>query len=218
MIQTASEERYPTVHRYRQSHQIFSMPTREEILRIAEISSVCYGKEEVADKAGLLKKILKLGHESVFEHEKFTVKFRTSRGISHELVRHRIASFTQESTRYVDYSKVLPVIIPYWYDTATPAEQACWDYAMRSAQGYYIQLREEGLPKQAARGVLPNDTATNITVTANIREWRHILKLRCAKDAHPDIRNLMMPLLEDFMEIIPELFEDIYEGAVKDNE
>ena len=163
-----------------------------------------------------------------------TVKFICDRGVSHELVRHRIASFAQESTRYCNYGKDehISFIIPSWLDL--PEATYIWwendwvndkldkivkhddkdasDWFLHSLDGSettYQTLMNLGWSPQQARSVLPNSLKTEINVSANIREWRHILKLRCANAAHPDMQYLMRPLLKEFQERIPILFDDI---------
>ena len=171
------------------------------------------------------ERIINLGHESVIEHSSLTVMFVCSRAITHELVRHRLASFTQESQRYCDYTKFdAQFIQPYFLDedilgiwdearmgNSDPltGPASIWLFALDEAQRAYIRLRHSGLPPQAAREVLPNSCATRIAVTANLREWRHILKLRTAAPAHPSMRALMTPLLLELQSLYPSLFSDI---------
>jgi len=178
---------------------------------------ICYKSE---DKTGentaerLLASIIKRGHESVIEHEKVTVIFVCDRGISHEIVRHRIASFSQESTRYCNYSgekfgKEITVIRPFFFEIDS-REYNDWKYSCSVAEEVYTRLIEicKRNP-QEARSVLPHSLKTEIAVTFNIREWRHFFKLRCAFEAHPQMRQLAIPLLAYFRENIPVLFDDI---------
>jgi len=169
--------------------------------------------------------IIKRGHESVLEHASMSVHFVIDRGVSHELVRHRLAAFTQESTRYCNYKGGVTFIIPPWVDI-TPGEYLhLHDYkddidpfpkwrwfqmCLVSERCYKDLLADKWTPQQA-RSVLPNSLKTEITVTANMREWRHIFKLRCANDAHPQMREVMIPLLNTVAEMYPALFTDIQE-------
>jgi thymidylate synthase (FAD) len=181
----------------------------------------CYRSEEriTADSAAdFVRMIILSGHESVLEHEKITVKFVCDRGVSHELVRHRLASFSQESTRYCDYSKdrfdrLITFIIPPFFENGgtevMSVEEIIWRDAMRHSEKMYLQLIGRGWVPQQARAVLPNSLKTEIVVTANMREWRLILRQRTSKAAHPQMRELMCPLLGELKEILPPLFEDI---------
>lgn len=157
--------------------------------------------------AGLIKR----GHESVLEHFNITVKFVTDRGISHEIVRHRLASYTQESTRYCNYGNdkfgnEISVICPSSLKTA---QRVIWRKQMKDAEKAYFTLLNAGVKPQDARSVLPTCLKTEIVMTTNLREWRHVIKQRIAKDAHPDIRILFKDLLKQFKEAIPVVFNDI---------
>lgn len=187
----------------------------EEILRRLErYARVCYKSE---DKIGpgtavkLLTRIIKSGHESVLEHEKITVRVICDRGVTHELVRHRIASYSQESTRYCDYeAKGVRVIEPIFFvGEGKEAKYQVWLQTMNMIEAAYQKLRELGASPQEARTVLPNSLKTEIIVTFNIREWRHFFRLRCSKGAHPQMRQITIPLLKQFQSRIPLLFDDI---------
>lgn len=156
-------------------------------------------------------KLIDMGHESVLEHVSVTVKFICDRGVTHELVRHRLAAYTQESTRYCNYSKTgMTFIKPVFWDSEEKGDQyRRWQELMRAAESYYNLLISQGATPQEARSVLPNSLKTEIVTTANLREWRHILRLRASKAAHPQIRQLMIPLLNDFKRLIPVVFDDI---------
>jgi len=166
-----------------------------------------------------LQRIIKSGHTSTLEHEKVTVKFVCDRGITHEIVRHRIGSYTQESTRYCNYANEkfgseITVIRPFFFGDTIVSSQPMtklhyWIHAMESAEDYYFYLLKHGASPQEARSVLPNSLKTEIVVTYNLREWRHFFTLRCAKDAHPQMRQLAIPLLLYFKEQLPPLFDDI---------
>lgn len=156
-----------------------------------------------------VESILKRGHESVIEHFNITVKFITDRGVTHEIVRHRLVAYTQESTRYCNYkNKGMVFIQPvFWGDNGDAYD--VWQEHMLDCETAYNTLIGFGATPQEARTVLPNSLKTEIVCTTNIREWRHILKLRTAKTAHPQMRALMIPLLKELQEKLPVLFSDI---------
>lgn len=171
----------------------------------------------------LIKMLLAKGHEAMLEFGgNITVKFTTDRGVSHELVRHRIASFAQESTRFCNYSKGdhITFIIPNWMDIKEDTYEhltmidiqdswGIWFMAMQYAQEEYNELISKGWSPQQARSILPNSLKTEINVSANLREWRHIFKLRCSAGAHPQMIDLMNPLKKRFQSLIPILFDDL---------
>lgn len=207
------------------SHEILSLPSRE-ILRLLELAGrTCYKSEdkmtpETAEP--FIARILKSGHESVIEHASATVRFVCDRGVTHELVRHRLASYSQESTRYANYAKdrfggEITVIRPCFWPEGSP-EYAAWLAAMEAAERAYLSLIEGGAKPQEARSVLPNSLKTEIVMTANMREWRHVFKLRCDSPAHPQIREIMLPLLGEFHERLPVLFADLHERFRNDIE
>lgn len=186
----------------------------EEILRHLErCGRVCYkseGKIEDGSAEKFIRSVIKRGHESVLEHKSITVKFICDRGVSHEIVRHRIASYSQESTRYCDYGgEGIVVIEPCYLDKGSDAYDH-WAFSCRDADDDYFVLREMGCSPQEARAVLPNSLKTEVVMTANIREWRHFLRLRCSKAAHPQMREVAIPLLQLFYDEMPVLFEDVY--------
>lgn len=168
-----------------------------------------------------IRRIIKSGHESVLEHEKITVKFVVDRGVSHELVRHRLASYTQESTRYCDYSGGhVTYILPCWakdvkpgvyenYEAVPDQAENDWLNATWNIEKIYKDLRQSGWSAQEARSVLPNSLKTEVVMTANIREWRHFFKLRADKAAHPQMRQVAIPLLLYLKVKLPPLFDDI---------
>ena len=156
---------------------------------------------------------LKKGHFSIIEHEKVTARVICDRGVSHELCRHRIGSFTQESTRYISYKNGLEVIEPcFWkLDEMTDDTQPLrlkWFNAMLNAEESYKQLMEAGAKPEEARAVLPNSLKTEVIVTFNLREWRHFFWLRCNKASHPQMRQIAIMLLERMQEMIPVIFDD----------
>jgi len=200
----------------------------ESLQLIEKAGRTCYKSE---DKSGaganvtaikFAKMILKNGHESVIEHSAIAVKFICDRGVTHELVRHRLASFSQESTRYVNYKGGCTFVIPPWvsigegeytetYEPINPwrAPNWIWFRSMLNAERCYNELSRSGWSPQQARSVLPNSTKTEIVMTTNFREWRHIFELRCSQAAHPQMREIMIPLLEKAKSIIPVIFDDI---------
>ena len=165
--------------------------------------------ESSAEK--FLAGIVKRGHESVLEHVSITVRFICDRGVTHELVRHRLVAYTQESTRYCNYNKKGVVFIEPFFWREEPHQYNCWLSVVEHAERAYNYLINNGATPQEARSVLPNSLKTEIVATANIREWRHILRLRCSKNAHPQMRELMVPLLKELKNVLPVLFEDIPE-------
>ena len=152
----------------------------------------------------------------MLEHAHITVIFTVDRGVSHELVRHRMASFVQESTRYCNYSQdkfdsEIAVIAPYYLDPRSVDYQE-WKNAMQVCEKAYLKMLSIDCTPQEARAVLPNSLKTEIAVTANLREWRHILKLRAAGytgQPHPQMAEVMIPLLKEFQEKLPAVFDDI---------
>lgn len=184
--------------------------------RIEKIGRVCYKSEDRITEDSAKKfvaNILKRGHESVIEHEKISVKIICDRGVTHEIVRHRIASYSQESTRYCNYSnekfgKELTVIKPlFWREESV--EYSLWMNTMLTIENTYNKLIELGAEPQQARSILPNSLKTEIVVTMNLREWRHFFKLRTAKNAHPQMREISCVLLDAFKKEIPIIFDDI---------
>ena len=153
------------------------------------------------------------GHESVIEHEKVTVKIICDRGVSHEIVRHRIASYSQESTRYCNYAnerfgKELTLIKPFFWEEDSD-EYRCWLETMQKIEESYNYLIEKGVKPQEARSLLPNSLKTEIIVTMNLREWRHFFKLRTTLRAHPQMREIACALLDELKKQIPIVFDDI---------
>jgi thymidylate synthase (FAD) len=194
-----------------QSHEILT-EIPEDILGIIEKAGrTCYKSEKnITDDSSkiFVKKIINSGHLSVIEHFNITVKFITDRGITHEIVRHRLASYSQESTRYVNYSgKDISFVKPS--GLTNPEAELIWMNLCLEAEQHYNKLIDNGCSPQTARSVLPNCLKTEIIVTANLREWRHILQLRTSKAAHPDIVALMGPLLTDLKIKVPIIFYDI---------
>jgi thymidylate synthase (FAD) len=211
-----------------QSYEILSDPDLQKQLQLIELAGRTAYKSEDRITDDSMKEfasmITKRGHEAVLEHSFLSVKFITDRGVSHELVRHRLASFTQESTRYCDYSKnkfnkQITFIRPVWIDPLvvsinteedwkSTSTNYLWYQAMRESENFYFDLLNKGWNPQQARSVLPNSLKTEIVVTANFREWKHIFKLRAiSKAAHPQMRDLMIPLYEHCRKELSEIFE-----------
>lgn len=186
----------------------------EEILKSLErYGRVCYKSEAriTADSAKkFLRNAIKRGHLSLIEHEKVTVRVICDRGVTHEIVRHRLASYSQESTRYCDYTGQMVVIRPFFFKGEVLKYEA-WHIAMENAENSYRRLRDLGATPQEARSVLPNSLKTEIVITFNLREWRHFFSLRCSKRAHPQMRQIAVPLLGEFKKLIPVIFDDIPE-------
>ncbi|MCX6791205.1 MAG: FAD-dependent thymidylate synthase [Candidatus Gribaldobacteria bacterium] len=173
----------------------------------------CYKSEDKIKQgtAGqFLANIIRSGHESVIEHEKITVRVICDRGVTHEIVRHRIASYSQESTRYCDYAQKgsLQVVDPFFFEQGSEKRKV-WEQAMLDAENAYTKLRELGALPQEARTVLPHSLKTEIVITYNLREWRHFFKLRTSKASHPQMREVAIPLLVEFKKLVPVIFDDI---------
>lgn len=188
--------------------------------RIELAGRTCYKSEDhirPGSAEDFVKMLIKYGHEAMLEHASMTVKFVTDRAVSHELVRHRLASFAQESQRYCAYNKdkfsnEVTFVRPHFLKHADADTTKIWVDSMQHAEDAYLELLKSGCKPQDARSVLPNSTKTEIVVTANMREWRHIFKLRAAGQSgkpHPDMLRLMVPLLEECKLKMPALFYDI---------
>ncbi|NCD11259.1 MAG: FAD-dependent thymidylate synthase [Epsilonproteobacteria bacterium] len=199
-----------------QSFEIQFFPEECALKLVEKAGRVCWKSEDkiTDDSAGpFVSRILKSGHESVIEHASATVLFVVDRGVSHELVRQRLCSFSQSSTRYANYSKgkfgsEITVIKPYLFKEGT-IQYKEWYEACISSEKAYMNLIANGITPEWARSVLPNSTMTEIFTTANMRQWRHIFKLRCANGAHPQIREIMRPCLSEFAKRMPVLFSDL---------
>lgn len=195
---------------------------------IERAGRTCYKSEENIDEDSAMKfchaRLHEDHHESIIEHSSLTVKFICDRVVSHELVRHRLASFSQESTRYCNYSKdkfdnQLTFIQPLWvsdedinnyFNNSLTEERSCiWLEDMSRSEESYLMLLSLGWKPEQARSVLPNSLKTEIVVTANFREWRLIFKQRTSEKAHPQMRELMIPLLEEVRSKIPVIFDNL---------
>lgn len=211
------------------SFEIVTPVDAEQILQTLEVvGRTCYKSEDKMtddSSSGFVQRIIGRGHEAVIEHYNITVRLTNDRGVSHEEVRHRIASYAQESTRYCNYSKdkfgneityidlkggmefdkkvssLAPEIQAEIYDE--------WVKACLDAERHYNRMMELGATPQIARSVLNNSTKTEICITMNLREWRHFFKLRCSPAAHPQMREIAIMLLNAFKAMIPVIFDDI---------
>lgn len=186
----------------------------KEILKHIELCGrVCYKSEDkiTEDSAErFVRNLIKRGHESVLEHFDITVRFVCDRGVSHELVRHRIASYSQESSRYCNYAHAgeIAVIAPCRLSEGT-VPYVLWQEACKDAEKTYMQLLASGITPETARSVLPTCLKTEVVFTMNLRELRHFLRLRTSGAAHPDMRLLATTLLARLKKELPVVFEDI---------
>lgn len=197
------------------SFEILDMPTRERILALLEQAArtcyLSYDRIEEGSAEQLLTTLMQAGHESVIEHCKITVRVVLSRAILDEWTRHRLASYSVESTRYCRYREHVECIRPWWWNRELDINnlkqrRAMWTESMESAESYYHSMLEAGFTAQDARGSLPLDLKTTMVTTANLREWRHIFSLRCALAAHPEFKRIARPLMLKFQQHLPEIF------------
>ena len=196
------------------SVQIIGTINGENMLKNIELAARnCYKSEDKikdGSAARLITACIKRGHESILEHEKISVRIICDRGVMAELTRHRIGvAFSIESTRYCRYDGGDMVFIRPCFWKEGSAEMSAWEIAMSKAEEEYNRLIELGAKPEEARDVLPLSLKTEIFMTANLREWRHIFKLRSAKAAHPQIKEVMNKLLSLFKEQVPIIFDDI---------
>jgi len=205
-----------------------------DLTLIEQAGRTCYKSEDLISENSAIqfaKMLLKRGHESVIEHSAMTVRFIIDRGVSHELVRHRLCAFSQESTRYCNYKGGVEFIIPPWAKKIEPGEyngaglserqevmstraERIWFYALQDDERRYKELIKEGWRPEHARSVLPNSLKTEIVTTANFREWRHIFNLRVSPAAHPQMKLIMAELLRQAHASIPVIFDDIYQKYI----
>lgn len=210
------------------SHKILALQSFPlELIELA--GRTCYKSEDkITDSSAkkFVKMVIERGHHSVIEHVNVTVKFICDRGITHEIVRHRLAAYSQESTRYCNYKGGVTFIIPPWITFGVgkwsnveieeilreepgfgETNDYVWINTMLNSERTYIGLLKADWSPQQARSVLPNSLKTEIVMTANVREWRHIFDLRCSKAAHPQMRELMIPLQAEMRKLIPVIFD-----------
>lgn len=183
--------------------------------KIERAGRTCYKSHVTSDDSykKFLANIISSGHESVIEHEKITIRVLTDRGALWDITRHRITSFSVESSRYCNYSKdrfekEIKFMEPFYIKNDEQALKE-WTETMETAEKNYFKLAEQGYKPDVCRMLLPTSLATEIVMTANLREWRHILTLRCSDRAHPTIRQFTIPLLLHLKEELPEIFSDI---------
>ena len=199
----------------------FLWRNEQDLLKsIEKIARVCYKSEEkiTKDSAKTMITFLKEnGHLSIFEHFNLTARFITNRGVTHELVRHRIAEYSQESTRYCNYSlekfgNQISVILPVWFEKINIGivqHYNVWVAAMKASESYYFQLLDLGQKPQQARGVLPIDLKTEIITTMNLRQWWHVFNLRLDLKSHPQMIALMNQWYSILHGELPFLFPTI---------
>lgn len=207
------------------SFEVLTKVDGEQMLRDIEAAGrTCYKSEDeiTGDSARkFVSEIIRLGHHSVLEHGNISVKIICDRGVTHEIVRHRLCAYSQESTRYCNYGGGVTFVIPPWllvdpgeYHDMTMVEDSVapvrtWWSAMLWAEQNYRALLDFGWSPQQARSVLPNSLKTEIVMTVNVREWRHIFTLRTSTAAHPQMREIMIPILSEFVRLMPILFDAI---------
>ena len=201
-------------------YEIISELNGEEILKhIERCARVCYKSEDrITDGSAekMVAALIRSGHEAMLEHYSFTVKFICDRGIANELVRHRIASFAQESSRYCCYAKdkfgkELTFINPCFWEPDSD-NYARWFHEMDESEKTYLAMIEDGATPEQARDILPLSIKTEIVMTANLREWRHFFKLRAegvTGKPHPQMLEITIPLLKELKQKIPVVFDDI---------
>lgn len=209
--------------------RIMSIHSREDgirLLRQVEVAGRVSHRSEDAMTTETWEKFIRnvvMGHGdwSIVEHVGVAVDFYVDRGITHEIVRHRLASYTQESTRFVNYEKKMPpsfVEPPGLTDEVQragngepvePSTREMWRHAIHVSEDVYKRLLARGLTPQIARSVFPNALASRIIMTCNLRNWRHFLLMRTTREAHPQMREVTIPLLAEFKEKVPLLFDDI---------
>lgn len=205
-------------------YEILTPITGDELKRIEIAGRTCYKSEDKITEdsaARFVRGLIKGGHEAMIEHSQLSVRFVVDRGVSHELVRHRLASFAQESTRYCNYNKSkfgkeLTFIDPCFWDEESEV-YTDWVCAMQEAENTYLKMVRNGYPPEQARTVLPNSIKTEVVMTANYREWRNFFKLRAARmtgPAHPQMEEIAVPLLCELSSKLPAVFEDIWLDTV----
>ena len=204
--------------------EILTDTSYETMLRkIERIGRVCYKSEDkIAEDSAekFIRGIIKRGHESVIEHESISVRVVCDRGVTHEIVRHRLASYSQESTRYCNYTadkfsnqiSCIDLATGFQYDMNDAADRKKWEIwqsAMESAEKHYFALIEAGAKPEEARSVLPNSLKTEIVMTMDLREWRHFIRLRGSRAAHPQIAEITAQIRDEFVKRYPVFFEDL---------
>ena len=188
---------------------------KDALHAIADAARTCY-RSTGTDDATLVMQLVRSGHEAMLEHYGLTVRFVVDRGVSHEIVRHRLASYAQESTRYCSYDKKkfgseITVVRPVGFDEGTERYRI-WKDSCEAAEGAYFTLLKDGAAPELARDVLPTSLKTELVVTMNLREWRHFFALRAVGTTgrpHPQIQQVALPLLRELGDWLPEVFGDL---------
>lgn len=202
------------------SFEILTPIDADFVLRhIERCGRTCYQSFDKADETShirFLKHIVSRHHESVIEHFSVSVKFVMDRAIANELVRHRVSSFSQESTRYCCYANdkfgnEITVIKPVMLEEGSDAYQT-WKDGVAQIEKSYLKMLEQGAKPETARALLPCCLKAEIVMSANLREWKHVFSMRCSDAAHPDIRFLMRDLKKEFQKNIPIIFDE--EGEI----
>lgn len=193
--------------------EVLDCPEGLDILKLIELCGrVCYKSEDkiTEDSAQrFVKSVIKSGHESVLEHAKITVRVVCDRSISHEIVRHRLASYSQESSRYCSYTGEMIFIKPCFWEEGSK-EYEVWYNSMKNAEETYIFLVNDLKCKpEEARDILPNSLKTEIIMTMNLREWRHFFKMRLSHRAHPQMREVAQLIFDELHSRVPIVFDDI---------
>ena len=206
------------------SFEILTPINRHEILKHLEtVARTCYKSEDkITEESApkMVKSLIRSQHTAMIEHFSISVKMIVDRGVSHEIVRHRVASYAQESTRYCNYSQgkfgsEITVIEPLFFDKNS-IEYSIWEDSCLQAEKAYNQLIHMGRTPQEARSVLPNSLKTEIVVTMNLREWIHFFNLRAIGTTgapHPQMKEIAVMVLEKFSNELPEIFGDMYFDA-----
>lgn len=207
------------MHLIKPSFNVLTNISKDLFYKSCEVAArTCYKSEDKITEGSaekLIRNLIKNGHEAMLEHcPNISVRFICNRAFSHEIVRHRLSSFAQESQRYVRYeNNDMEFILPHWVDNITDenltAKYEVFKSSCELTEKKYKTLRALGMLAQDARAVLPNAVKTEIVVTTNVREWRNIFKLRTEDCADPEMKRLMRPLLREFIRQLPALFEDI---------
>ena len=206
------------------SYKIINEPDWDKLAAgIEEVARTCYQSHDRTKEGSadiMIRNLISRQHEAMLEFADMTVRFTCDRGVSHELVRHRHCSFAQESTRYVKYDGEMEFVLPCWVGEKFlgPCSGAklvfdnpedIWIMTCKNIEVEYKSLLRHGWAPQQARSILPNSLKTKINMKTNIRDWRHILSLRCDKTAHPQMRELMIPLYNELVEKCPVIFDSV---------
>ena len=203
------------------SIEVLDVLDQEKILKRLElVGRTCYKSEEkITDFScvAFVQKIIKSGHYAIIEHYDISVRIICDRGVTHEIVRHRIASYAQESTRYCNYASgkfgnEITTILPCFWNSCNETDTKkyeIWENTIKVIEKAYLELISLGATPQEARSILPNSLKTEIIIKFNLREWRHFLTLRTSKAAHPQMREIANMILLEFKSKLPVIFEDI---------